>query len=257
MDGRIGRAGGEWYTDRIAMPTDFSTRVIIVTGGTGALGQSVTRQLLERGAQVIVTYTKKEELDVLLAKLSPELEQRLTPFKADLRNPKTTKEVVDHVINQFHRIDGLANLIGGYGSASVVETSWEMWQQQIELNLHTSFLMSQAVLPSMLKANYGRIVGVGSRGAIQASAKAAAYNVAKVGVMWLMESISNEVRTHNITANTVLPSIMDTPMNRQAFPDNDYTSWVRTDEVAEVICFLLSDAASGTSGAKIPVYGKA
>lgn len=238
------------------MSTDFTNRVIIVTGGTGALGLAVVRQLLEQGAQVIVTYTKKEGLDVLLAKLSDEQEKRLTPFKADLTNPKAVTELTEHVVNQFHRIDGLAHLVGGYSSSKVVETSWDAWQAQLALNLHTTFLMSQAVLPTMLKANYGRIVAVGARGAIQASPNAAAYNVAKVGVMWLMESISNEVKQHNITANSVLPSIMDTPTNRQAFPDTDYTSWVRTDEVAELICYLLSDSASGTSGAKIPVYGK-
>ena len=91
----------------------------------------------------------------------------------------------------------------------------------------------------------------------KSSPNSAAYNVAKVGVMWLMETISNEVKAHNVTANSVLPSTIDTPANRIAFPDVDFTKWVRPDEVAEAICYLLSDLASGTSGAKIPVYGKA
>jgi NAD(P)-dependent dehydrogenase (short-subunit alcohol dehydrogenase family) len=238
------------------MEQDFTSRVIIVTGGTGALGQAVVKQLLARGAQVVVTYTKKEELDTLLIKVPNTEEARLTPFKVDVTNPKAVQELIDHVLNQFHRIDGLANLVGGYKGVSAMTTSWDDWRGQLSLNLDSTFLMTQAVLPSMVLANYGRIVAVGSRGAIQASPNSAAYNVAKVGVMWLMESISNEVKQHNITANSVLPSVMDTPMNRQSFPDLDYTAWVRTDEVANVICFLLSDAASGTSGAKIPVYGK-
>ncbi|MEK7637433.1 MAG: SDR family NAD(P)-dependent oxidoreductase [Patescibacteria group bacterium] len=239
------------------MTDDFSSRVIIVSGGTGALGQAVVRQLLERGAQAVVTFTKKEELDVLSAKLSDQQRLNLTPFNVDVTSPKAVAELTDHVINQFHRIDGLANLVGGYARDSVIDMSWEDWNAQLTLNLHSAFLMTRAVLPAMVKANYGRIVGVGSRQAIQASPNSAAYNVAKVGVMWLMESVSNEVKAHNITANTVLPSIIDTPANRHAFPDIDYSTWVRPDEIAELICYLLSDVASGTSGAKIPVYGKA
>ncbi len=235
----------------------FSSRVIIVTGGTGALGHSVVRMLLEREAQVVVTYNKKVELDVLIAKLDSDREQQLTPFHVDVTNPKAVDELVEHVMNQFHRIDGLANLVGGYAGTPVADMTWDEWNDQISLNLHSTFLMTRAVLPTMIGVNYGRIVSVGSQGAIQAAKNAAAYNVAKVGVMWLMETIGNEVKQHNITANSVLPSIMDTPANRHNFPDTDYSKWVRTDEVAEVICFLLSDAASGTSGAKIPVYGKA
>lgn len=239
------------------MDKQFTSRVIIVTGGTGGLGQAVVRQLLERGAQVVVTYTKNNELDVLTAKLDETQRARLTPFHVDVTNQKAVNELVEHVINQLHRIDGLANLVGGFASSSVMEMSEDDWHAQLSLNLDSAFLMSKAVLSAMIKANYGRIVSVGSRSAIQASPKSAAYNVSKVGVMWLMETISNEVKQHNITANSVLPSTIDTPANRNAMPDSDYSKWVRPDEIAELICFLLSDSASGTSGAKIPVYGKA
>ena len=239
------------------MDKQFTSRVIIVTGGTGALGQSVVRQLLEREAQVVVTYTKNNELDALTAKLDEPQRARLTPFHVDVTNPKAVDELIEHVINQLHRIDGLANLVGGYTSTSVTEMSAEAWHAMLSLNLDSAFLMSKAVLPAMLKANYGRIVSVGSRSAMQAKANEAAYNVAKVGVMWLMESISNEVKQHNITANSVLPSTIDTPANRSTMPDSDYSKWVRPDEIAELVCYLLSDSASGTSGAKIPIYGKA
>lgn len=239
------------------MNRDFQDRVVIVTGATGALGQTLTHLLLERGAQVIATYRQKGELDDMLAKLEAPQQANLTPFSVDVTDEKAVTELVNHVINQFHRIDGLANIVGGYTGQAFGELTFESWRQQFALNLDSAFLMTRAVLPTMVNANYGRIVSVGSRGAIQAAQYGSAYNAAKVGLMWLMETVSNEYRAYNVTANSVLPSIMDTPANRRAWPDRDFSQWVRTDEVGELICYLLSDTASGTSGAKVPVYGKA
>lgn len=239
------------------MPQHFTNRVILVTGGTGALGTVVTRLLLARGAQVVVTYIKKDELDHLSATLSEAERTRLTPFHADVTNPKAVKELVDHVINQFHRVDGLANLVGGYAHGAVTEITGDQWTAMLNLNLTSTWLMTQAVLPTMRQANYGRIVAVGARGALDAQPRAAHYNVSKVGAMWLMTSVAHEYSAQNITANSVLPSTIDTPANRQAMPTADVTHWVRPDEVAELICYLLAEESSGTSGAQIPVYGKA
>lgn len=239
------------------MANDFTSRAIIVTGGTGALGNAVVTRLLDGGAQVIVTYKVDRELDVLKDRLSDDQRERLTPFKLDVLDQGAVKKFVEHVVNQFGRIDGLANLVGGFASAPISTMSWDEWQNMIALNLHSAWIVTTAVLPTMRTAAYGRIVAVGSRGAIQAGANAAHYNASKVGLMWLMETISNEVRQENITANSVLPSVIDTPANRRAMPTADFSTWVRPEEVAEVIVFLLSDRASGTSGAKIPVYGKA
>lgn len=239
------------------MTPSSTTRVFIVTGGTGALGQAVVSRLLATGANVVVTYQAKDELNALTDRLSAEDRQRFTPFHVDVTSYKEVSEFVQHVVNQYNRIDGLANLVGGYTEKPFVESTPEEWQKMLNLNLTSTIFVTRAVLPVMVGAGYGRIVSVGSRGAIQALPNAAAYNVAKVGVMWLMETISNEVRGRNITANTVLPSVIDTAANRAAMPHTDTSRWVRPDEVAELIAYLLSDVSSGTSGAKIPVYGKA
>lgn len=239
------------------MPQEFSQRVIIVTGGTGALGRTLSTMLLERGASVVVTYRDQHELDHLAHHLTPDQRNRLAPFSLDVGEEKAVAKFVEHVVNQFRRIDGLANLVGGYNAKPFPDMSFEDWRAAFRLNLDSSWLMSRAVAPHMIRANYGRIVSVGSRGAIQAAPGAAHYNASKVGLMWLMESLSNELRGHNITANTVLPSIIDTAANRQAWPQANFDAWVRPEEVAELICYLLSEQSSGTSGAKIPVYGKA
>ncbi|MBI5467182.1 MAG: SDR family NAD(P)-dependent oxidoreductase, partial [Candidatus Kerfeldbacteria bacterium] len=181
--------------------TSLSTvRVFIVTGGTGALGQSVVSRLLSTGSHVIVTYRSKDELNALADRLSGDERQRFTPFHVDVTSYPAVNEFVDHVVNEYGRIDGLANLVGGYAEKPFVESTPEEWQKMLNLNLISTIFVTRAVLPVMIRSGYGRIVSVGSRGAIQALPNAAAYNVSKVGVMWLMETISNEVRNRNITA---------------------------------------------------------
>lgn len=236
---------------------EFTNRVIIVTGGTGALGRAVAMALLNRGAQVIVTYLHRDELDALSGDLTEEERGRLTPFHVDVTNQKAVNEFIQHVVNQFRRIDGLANIAGGWAPRLLKDMTWDEWQAMLAFNLHSAFLVTTAVLPIMVAAKYGRIIGVGARGAMQAVPGAAHYNVAKVGLMWFMESVSNEYRQYNITANSVLPSTIDTVANRRGTPTADFSKWVRPDEVAELILYLLSERSSGTSGAKIPVYGKA
>lgn len=238
------------------MTTDLRDRVILVAGGTGSLGHTVSRMLLERGAQVVTSFLNAKELDKMTRELPEDLRPSLTAFPADVTDPQQVEELVGHVRNQFRRIDGLAHLVGGYNSTPYIQLTWEQWSRSIMINLHSVFLLTHAVLPHMISAGYGRLVAIGSRTAIQAQAGSAHYNAGKVGVMWLMESISNEFRQHNITANTVLPSVIDTPANRQIAPQADFTKWVRAEEVAEMIIYLLSPESSGTSGAKIPVYGK-
>jgi len=228
-------------------------RVIIVTGGTGRLGQAVTKKLLGLGAQVVATYTNPTELEKLQKQLSAEEMQKFVSEKVDVTNEKEVATFITGVINKFQRIDGLANLVGGWQSKPITELSLEDWQKQLNLNLTSAFLMNKAVLPHMISAKYGRILGVGVQSAIQAKKEQANYNVSKVGVMWLMETISHEVRQHGITANSILPSAIKTVAEHDADPDG---LWVQPEEVAELVAYLMSPASSATSGAKIPVYGK-
>lgn len=235
------------------MNNKLNDRVLIVTGGTGRLGNAVTKLLLEQGANVMVTYTKEAEVEKLKSRLSPAAKKRLTTKLVDVTDQAAVKIFVHEVMTEWKRIDGLANLVGGWQSKPLVELTLEDWQNQIDLNLTSAFLMSQAVLPHMIAAKYGRILGVGAQSAIQAKAEQANYNISKVGVMWLMETISHEFKSDGITANAILPSAIKTQAEHDANPDG---AWALPEEIAEVVAFLLSPESGVTSGAKVPVYGK-
>ena len=231
----------------------LSGRVIIVTGGTGRLGQAVAQLLLQRGALVVMTYTKASELKRLEKALPAEEREHLTAYQVDVTNEKAVTDCIAEVMKKFKQIDGLANLVGGWDSTPVVDLTVEAWNKQLALNLTGTFLMSRAVLPHMIAAKYGRILGVGAQSAIQAAKNQAHYNVSKVGVMWLMETISNEVQQHGVTANAILPSAIKTPAEHEKDPGG---AWAMPEEIAELVAYLMSPESGATSGARIPAYGK-
>ncbi len=235
------------------MSTSLKDKVIIVTGGTGRLGTAVTSLLLARGADVTITYNREAELARLYETIPAEHKTHLTAQQVDVTNEKSVEVFIAGVKKASGRIDGLANLVGGWDSTPFTEMTIEKWQQQIDLNLKSAFLMTHAVVPHMVAAKYGRILGVGAQSAMQARAGQAHYNVSKVGVMWLMETISNEVKEFGVTANAILPSAIKTKEEHAKDPGG---AWVRPEEIAELVAYLLSPESGATSGAKIPVYGK-
>jgi NAD(P)-dependent dehydrogenase (short-subunit alcohol dehydrogenase family) len=127
----------------------------------------------------------------------------------------------------------------------------------MNINLKSTFLCSKAVLPQMIKQNYGKIINISSRPALKGSAGVGAYAASKAGVLNLTETIAEEVKDYDINVNAILPSTIDTPANRKAMPDADFSKWVKPEEIARVIIFLSSDESKPISGAGIPVYGKA
>ncbi|MBI2984182.1 MAG: SDR family NAD(P)-dependent oxidoreductase [Candidatus Kerfeldbacteria bacterium] len=226
-------------------------RVMIVTGGTGGLGQAVTRKLLDGGATVIATYLNQDEADRLAASTSSDQRQRLNLTLVDVTNPSSVNALVAHVLESHGRIDGLVNVVGGYQYRPFLEISPADWQRQLQLNLDTTFLVTRAVLKPMVEAGYGRIVSVGSQSAMAAAPFAAHYNAAKAAVASLMATLSHEFGP-NITANTVLPGTIDTLANRQAMPEADTSQWVSPETIAHMISRLL-EASNVTSGQHIPV----
>ena len=235
---------------------DVSGRRILVTGGTGALGQVVTRHLLLAGNKVATTWRADHEREHLLSDLGSPGDE-LVLVEADVTDPDGVDLAVDEACSQLGGIDALVHLVGSWkGGEEVHEHSLETWTRMMEINLTSSFLCCRAVLPWMRKSEGGRIVLVSARTARFDRAGQAAYSIAKAGVGLLAEVISEENRSHGVTANAIAPSILDTPANRSAMPDADHSAWIPPQEVAAMIEFLCSKEAGHLRGAWLPLYGE-
>jgi NAD(P)-dependent dehydrogenase (short-subunit alcohol dehydrogenase family) len=224
---------------------------VLLTGGTGGLGLGVTPKVLEQASQVTLTYQKESEVERLKSQLSAAKFQQIRFVKADLMQESVVKQLVD----DLGTVDVLIHLVGGFSMGKTAEFSLEDWQFSLDLNLKTTFLTCKHCLRVMQQTGYGRIVTVGSKGAVQPSGQLAAYCASKAAVVALTKAIADETKGTNITANTILPSVIDTPANRDAMGEDQGEQWVKPSSLAEVICFLASEAAQDMRGAAIPVYG--
>jgi NAD(P)-dependent dehydrogenase (short-subunit alcohol dehydrogenase family) len=227
---------------------------ILVTGGTGALGQAVVAELLGAGARVVSTWIVPEERDRTAQALGDQ--ELLELVEADVSSEDGARTALD-VARAQPPLAALVNLVGGYaGSGRVHEAPAEELERMLELNLLTAFRTTRAVLPAMLEQGGGSIVCVGAKAGLQPFKGAAGYSVAKAGVIAFARALAAEYRDDGIRANAVLPSVIDTPANREAMPDADHSKWVPPVQIARVIRFLCSPDSAPTSGAAIPVYGR-
>lgn len=239
-------------------PDFLAGRVVIVSGATGTLGRVVVKRLLESGAAVAAIYRdakKYRELVDFVGGETPALEG----LRADVTLEEEVGRAVESVVRNRGRVDVLLNLAGAYrGGAEILGTAEDDWEFLMNTNLKSAFLCAKAVLPAMIKANYGRIVSVGARQAVEKKnrAKSGAYTVSKAGVVLLTEILAEETKKFDITVNCVLPGTIDSPENRKSIPGGDFSKWAKPEDIAAVLLFLISNEASVTSGAAIPVYGK-
>ncbi len=225
---------------------------VLITGGTGGLGLGVTPTVLAQGAALItIPYLNFHEVERLKSILTPNDFDRIQFIPSNL----TDEGSVENLMKRMERLDVLIHLMGGFSMGKTHEYSFFDWKQQLDLNLNSTFLVCKHSLQKMLPNNYGRIVTVGSRGAVQPGGQLAAYCASKAGVVALTQAIADETKGTNITANVVLPSIIDTPANREAMGEENSDKWVKPESLAQVICFLASEAAKDVRGAAIPVYG--
>lgn len=224
---------------------------VLLTGGTGGLGMGVTSAVLAQGANVTIPYVAEREVERLKGILPSEEFAKIRFVSVDLSN----EQAVEKLVNDMGRVDVLIHLVGGFSMGKTHEYSFEQWKQDFDLNLNTTFLVCKHSLRKMLEHGYGRIVTVGSRGAVQPAGQLAAYGASKAGVVALTQAIADETKGTNITANSILPSIIDTPANREAMGSEQADKWVKPESLAQVICFLASEAAKDMRGAAVPVYG--
>ena len=229
-------------------------RVAVITGAAGALGSVVANTFAKRGDRLALIDFDRAGLQ----RLKKELKTTTTAVTvtADLTSEESVDEAFSQIKKQLGTVHVLANIAGGFVMGSQVhETDLEQWDRMLDINARSVFLTSRAAIPMMLERGGGKIINIAARVAIQAKQNMAAYSVSKTAVAKLTECMAAEYRTNHINVNAIMPGTIDTPANRADMPDADYSTWVKPQQLANVIEFLSSDQANAINGAVIPVFG--
>jgi NAD(P)-dependent dehydrogenase (short-subunit alcohol dehydrogenase family) len=237
------------------MDINFSGKVVVVAGGTGGLGNAVSRAFLEDGAKVVVTYRNPEEF-AALKQAAGVKGAALEGAVVDVTDERSTSEFVGGVLSRHGRVDALVNTVGGYvGGVKLWELEAKTFEAMLSLNLRSGYALARAVVPAMLKQRHGSIVNVAAKAAFDHGTGASAYAASKAAAVAMMDSLAADVKGTGVRVNSILPSIIDTAVNRQAMPNADFAVWPKPEEIARVILFLCSDHAAVVHGAAVPVYG--
>jgi NAD(P)-dependent dehydrogenase (short-subunit alcohol dehydrogenase family) len=238
------------------MQPDFSQRVVMITGAAGNLGVAVTHAFWQAGAQLVLV----DRTPARLPKLYPELAASTTHLFApptDVTDASSVAAMMTEIEQRHGRIDVLVNTAGGYRAGTPLHaTPLAEADFMFGLNARSVFVMCQAVIPLMLRQGYGKIINTASRAALSGAANQAAYSASKSAIVRLTESMAEELKDIGINVNCVLPGLIDTPPNRAAMPNADFSRWVAPAAIADVILFLASEQARAINGAAIPVYGR-
>jgi NAD(P)-dependent dehydrogenase (short-subunit alcohol dehydrogenase family) len=222
-------------------------KVVVVTGALGALGKVVTEEAFSRGAAVAgIDHAATQ---------TPATRQRIEIGGVDLTDAAQAKQAMDAAATHFGRLDVLINIAGGFAFENTADGDPKTWQRMYELNVMTALNASRAAIPHLAASSAARIINIGAIGGLQAASGMGPYAASKAGVHRLTEALAAEHKG-KITVNAVLPSIIDTAANRASLPKADFAKWVTPKELADVILFLASDAASAVTGALLPVSGR-
>ena len=233
----------------------FSGRVVLVTGGTGGLGRSVSMAFLEEGATVVVTYREQREWDNLKGIGGANISS-LAGHRVDVTNDIEVDQFVRKVAAEYGHLDVLVNTVGAYaGGIKLWETDPKLFDRILALNLRAGYTILRAVVPAMLKQQRGTIVNVAARAAFDHAGGAAAYAASKAAAVAMIDSLAADLKGTGVRVNSILPSIIDTEANRRAIPNADFTKWPKPEVIAQVILFLCSEDARLIHGAAVPVYG--
>jgi NAD(P)-dependent dehydrogenase (short-subunit alcohol dehydrogenase family) len=223
-------------------------KVVLVTGANGGLGAHVTRAFLDAGATVVGTSRKIQQSDFS--------NPRFTAMPAEISTREGAKVLVDQIVVRFGKIDVLAHTVGGFaGGQSVADTDDATFQRMFDLNLNSVFHVLRATIPTLRQTGDGRIIAIGSRAALEPGPGVGAYGASKAAMVSLIRTVALENKDVGLRANVILPGTMDTPPNRKAIPNADFSKWVRPAAVASLITWLAGDSGKDINGAVIPIYG--
>ena len=220
---------------------------VLVAGGTGYLGNAVVRELIGSGYEVAATWVVEHERERLES-------EPVELIEADL----FVAEQVAAATAAVDELDAVVNLVGGFSDGPLVhETDPQDFERMWRLNVMPGFLLARAAMPRLMERGGGAFVGVSARPALRPFPGAAGYISAKAAVLALIQALDAEYKGHGIRCNAILPSVIDTPANREAMPNADHAKWVPPEQIAKVVRFLVSDDSKATTGAAVPVYGRA
>lgn len=230
-------------------------KIALVAGGTGGLGHAVSLSFLKEGAEIIVTYRDRAELEALKSAAGANA-ANLAGHALDVTDEVAVEHLVKGIVSEKGRLDILVNTVGGYvGGVKLWELDTKAFDRMLALNLRAGFLLSRAAVKAMLTQKQGAIVNVAAKAALDHGAGAAAYAASKAAAVAMMDSLAADLMGTGVRVNSILPSIIDTEANRKAMPGADYAKWPKPEDIARVIVFLCSDEARVIHGAAIPVYG--
>lgn len=234
-------------------------RVAMITGGTGALGRAVAEHFLANGGKVAVPWIVEPEVPLFNQRMGNRFPASSIHLdRVDLGDEQQVANFVDAVVKKWGKVDILINLVGGFwGGKTIAETTLAEWQAMFDLNLKPTFLCCRAVVPVMQRNKYGRIVSVSSRTGLLGAGEFAAYAIAKGTIKTFTASLAEEVLNDNVLVNAIAPSTIDTEANRKAMPKAKHENWVKPEDIAKTLAYLCSDQNQVTSGAVVPVYGRA
>jgi NAD(P)-dependent dehydrogenase (short-subunit alcohol dehydrogenase family) len=223
---------------------------VLVAGGTGALGGAVLRELSGSGYEVTATWLVDSERE----RVEADMGDRVRLARADLFEPEDAAAAVGAVDD----LEAVVNLVGGFASGPRVhETEPDEFERLVRLNLRPAFLLARAAMPRLVERGGGAFVGVSARAALRPFPGAASYVTGKAALLAFVTALDAEYRGDGVRCNAVLPSTIDTPANRAATPDADFSRWVPPEQIARVVRFLVSEDSAPTTGAGVPVYGRA
>jgi NAD(P)-dependent dehydrogenase (short-subunit alcohol dehydrogenase family) len=231
---------------------DFTGKVALITGASGALGGVVCRRLLDAGAAVAALDRRPERL----AAAHADAGGLFSAHAVDLADPAAVETAFGAALERHGRLDHVFNLAGAFAADGPVEaTPLETWRRMMDANFHSTLFVCRVAVPELARRGGGTIVNVGSRASLGGDANVAAYAVAKTAVLRLTESLAAEGKRRGVRVNCVLPGTIDTPANRAAMPDADVSGWVEPDALVDALFFLSSPAARAVHGAALPVFG--
>lgn len=241
----------------------FENKTAIVTGGTGGLGRFVVNRFAEVKMNVYVPVRSIDEFKKVFDNsqtTNAEQEFKLKKIyglQCDALSEAEVKQFISDVIKREGKIDYLINTVGGYHPKKMlVDMESDLVDKMMDLNLKCTFFFCKNVLGDMIANDFGRIVAIASMPAVEITPGRFAYSVSKAGVVNLIQTIAEEYKANNITANVVVPSVIDTSANRASMPKAEFDKWVKPEDIAETILFLVSDFASSYRGNVIKMYGK-